>query len=105
MFTLVIRLETNTDVRMVRLEKREHEKFGNRIDAGGDMHQNHVRFMEWAKSYDTGGLDMRSKAKHDEWQNLIKCNVIILDGTEPLEQNYSKIRQYIVEKQGTPPHE
>ena len=100
MFTLAIRLETNPEVRMERLEKRERERFGSRINVGGDMYQNHIRFMEWATAYDAGGLDMRSKAKHDEWQKLLDCEVLMLNGAEHLDQNYSIIRQHIIETEG-----
>lgn len=46
MFILAVRLETNTEVRMERLEKRERDRFGARLDVGGDMYQNHIRFMK-----------------------------------------------------------
>lgn len=95
LFTLAIRLETNTEVRMERLERREHKRFGKRIDMGGDMYENHTQFMEWARSYDDGGLDMRSKAKHDEWQKLLDCEILMLDGTKSLEHLFSIITQHI----------
>ena len=78
LFTLVIRLETAADIRIVRLKKRERERFGARIDPGGDMYENHQEFIAWAKAYDTGGLTMRSRAKHDEWQKLLHCRLIRL---------------------------
>ncbi|MDE6891742.1 MAG: shikimate kinase [Lachnospiraceae bacterium] len=88
LFTLAVRVETDTAVRIERLKKRERERFGNRIDIGGDMFENHREFIEWAASYDSGGLDMRSKAKHDEWQKLLQCPQILLDGTQPAEKNF-----------------
>lgn len=57
---------TPTDIRINRLRAREREAFGSRIDSDGDMYQNYIEFLEWAKAYDTGGLDMRSKVKHEE---------------------------------------
>ena len=63
LFTTVIRLETDTEIRIDRLRKREKENFGERIELGGDMYQNHKDFIEWAASYDDGGLDIRSKAR------------------------------------------
>ena len=72
LFTLAIRLVTDTDVRIERLRKREKEEFGDRLLPGGDMYQNHQEFLEWAASYDTGDVNMRSKAKHDEWQNGLR---------------------------------
>lgn len=88
LFTLAVRVETDTAVRIERLKKRERERFGNRIDTGGDMFENHREFIDWAASYDSGGLDMRSKAKHDEWQKLLRCPQILLDGNQPAEKNF-----------------
>lgn len=55
-------------IRIERLVKREQERYGSRIELGGDMYQRHIDFIEWAKSYDNGGMDIRSKAMHDELQ-------------------------------------
>ncbi len=95
-FTLAIRVNTDTAIRIERLKKRERAHFGNRIDAGGDMYENHQKFLEWAASYDNGGLDMRSKAKHDEWEKLLPCPRIILDGSLPLEESFERIRKILV---------
>ena len=92
LFTTVIRLETDMEIRIDRLRKREKENFGERIELGGDMYQNHKDFIEWAASYDDGGLDIRSKAKHDEWQKLLKCKQILLDGSKSLEYNFNQIK-------------
>ncbi|HEX3021110.1 MAG TPA: shikimate kinase [Lachnospiraceae bacterium] len=50
LFTLVIRLETDTDVRIERLGIREKQMFGKRIEVGGDMYENHKEFIEWARA-------------------------------------------------------
>lgn len=92
LFTLVIRVETDTAIRIDRLKRREREQFGSRIDPGGDMYENHRDFINWAASYDSGGLDMRSKAKHDEWQKQVQCHHILLDGSLPLEKNFEIIK-------------
>lgn len=95
LFTLAIRLKTDTDIRIERLKRREREHFGARIDTGGDMYQNHLEFIEWAASYDQGGLDMRSKEKHDEWEKLLPCRKITLDGAHSLEHNLDMVRDYL----------
>lgn len=92
LFTLVIRLVTDTDIRIKRLKDREKKKFGDRIMPGGDMYTNHIEFIEWARKYDTGSVDMRSKAKHDEWQKLLQCKQIILNGADDLEKNFKKVQ-------------
>ena len=93
-FTLAIRVETDTSIRIERLRRREREHFGSRIDQGGDMYENHREFIEWASQYDEGGLEIRSKARHDEWEKLLKCPVVQVDGALPLEENYEIISKY-----------
>ena len=93
LFTLAIRVETDTATRIERLRTREREHFGNRIDPGGDMYENHKEFIEWAASYDEGGTEMRSKAKHDEWQKLLSCPVVLVDGSLPVETNLEVINK------------
>ena len=66
LFTLAIRVATDTAIRIDRLKKRERERFGSRVDFGGDMYESHQEFLDWAASYDNGDINMRSKSKHDE---------------------------------------
>ncbi|MDD3363272.1 MAG: hypothetical protein PHW34_16560 [Hespellia sp.] len=49
LFTLAIRLVTDTDIRIERLKDRENQKVGDRIMLGGDMYTNHTEFIEWAR--------------------------------------------------------
>ena len=70
-FTLAIRIEMNQSVRIERLAQREKERYGSRIEPDGDMYKHYIEFVEWAKSYDNGGLDIRSKAMHDELEKII----------------------------------
>ena len=93
LFTLAIRVNTDTAIRIDRLKRRERERFGNRLDPGGDMYKIHQEFIDWAASYDSGGLDTRSKAKHDQWQKLLQCRQIMLDGSLPVEKNFEIVQQ------------
>jgi adenylate kinase family enzyme len=85
-FDLIIEIETPTEVRIKRIEKREYKRFGNRILKGGDMYENHKNFIEWAKGYDTADINMRSKALHELWLKDIQCKKLVVDGTKPLDQ-------------------
>lgn len=95
LFTLAIRLHTATDIRMERLKRREYEHFGSRIEKGGDMYVNHQEFLAWAAAYDSGDIHMRSKAKHDEWQKLLQCRQMVLDGSKDVEDNFKIIKPYL----------
>ncbi|HZK39440.1 MAG TPA: GNAT family N-acetyltransferase [Clostridia bacterium] len=85
-FDLVVFVDTPTDVRIERLQKREYERFGSRIRKNGDMYEEHLKFIKWAKNYDIGGLDMRSRALHEKWLKDCPCPVIRVDGTKPVDE-------------------
>jgi len=67
LFELVVFLWIPHNVRMARLHRREHARFGKRILPGGDMDELSQAFLAWAASYDEGGLDIRSRRLHDQW--------------------------------------
>lgn len=92
LFTLAVRLVTDSAIRLERLKKREKDKFGARVEAGGDMFDEHQAFLAWAAEYDSGDQTIRSKALHDEWQKLLTCPLIVLDGSAAVECNFEKIR-------------
>ena len=79
-FTYAVRLTTPTEVRLERLRAREYARFGERIREGGDMHGNHLEFLDWAAQYDTGDASMRSKACHDAWQATLPCPQMTITG-------------------------
>lgn len=97
LFTLAIRLVTDTEIRIERIRIREKQKFGDRILPDGDMYETHMEFIEWARKYDTGSTNMRSKARHDEWKKLLLCKQIVLNGADELEENFRKVRAEITE--------
>lgn len=94
-FTLAIRIEMKQSVRIERLVKREKERYGSRIEPDGDMYQQHIEFVEWAKSYDNGGLDIRSKAMHDELEKSFPCKILYLDGENNFEENFEKVLEVL----------
>jgi adenylate kinase family enzyme len=87
LFELVVFLHTPTELRLERLRTREQERFGSEALApGGEMHDNHRDFIEWARSYDDGDLSMRSLALHEAWLDRLPCTVLRLDGARPTEE-------------------
>jgi len=90
-FDLVIRLVVDSNIRIERLKQREYERFGNRIKEGGDMYETHLSFIKWAKQYDDGPINMRSKLSHDDWHNKLNCKKMILDGSKDLDELVKEI--------------
>jgi hypothetical protein len=47
-FRHAVLIDIGPAIRLSRLLAREHERFGERIKVGGDMHEEHMGFMKWA---------------------------------------------------------
>jgi len=86
LFDLVVFVDTPTDIRIERLKKREAERFGERIHKGGDMYENHIDFIEWAKKYDTNNPPERCRRLHEEWFTLLPCPLVRVDGAKPTDE-------------------
>ena len=92
-FKLAVFVTAPTDIRIARLEKREYERYGERIRENGDMYANHCKFIEWAKTYDTNNPD-RSLKIHEEWIATLPCPVLRINGADTVEKNVSGIVDY-----------
>jgi len=90
-FDLVVFIDTPTAIRIERLQKREYERFGERIRKGGDMYEEHTGFIEWAKTYDTNNPPERCRKLHEEWFKLLKCPLLRVDGIKPVEELLKQI--------------
>lgn len=94
---LCILVETPTNKRIERLKRREHFRFGERIEQDGDMHTEHIKFLDWAARYDTGDENIRSRVLHDKWLSGVSCPIIQVDGTKPVRELLNIIGDKIYE--------
>jgi len=86
-FTAVIFLDTPTEIRLARLRHREALRFGlQAIEPGDKFHDHHREFLDWAASYDHGGMAGRSRQRHEAWLARLDCPVIRARGDQPLEK-------------------
>jgi len=93
-FDLVVFLVIPTPIRLARLRAREIARYGHQaIAPGGERHQAHVEFLEWAGRYDTGGLEMRSRALHEAWLAALPCAVLRLEGDRSVGEQLTQIEQ------------
>lgn len=83
---LIVFVATPTPVRLERLAARETQRFGDRIAPGGDMHQIHVAFREWASQYDDPQFSGRNRAWHEAWLSQQTAPVLRIDGMKRPEQ-------------------
>ena len=85
-FSLAVFLHLDSSIRMERLRDREVLRHGSRIQPDGDMHQQHLDFLDWAESYDTAKAPIRSLDLHHQWMKRLGCPVIELDSRSTVEE-------------------
>ncbi len=73
LYDLAVHIEAPLELRIERVKQRDIEKFGDRINEGGDMYDGHQKFIEFATS--------RPLSKIEKWTETLSCPVIRVDGT------------------------
>ena len=97
-FELVVYLQTDTKIRLERVQKRELQLFGNRILEGGDMYEAHQKFLEDVAGYEKG-IGASTLQQHKEWIDTLQCKILNLDGGRELEENVRVIvKEYLKER-------
>lgn len=90
---LIVFVATPTPIRLERLAARETQRFGDRIKPGGDMHEIHVAFREWASQYDDPNFSGRNRAWHEAWLSRQTAPVLRIDGMSTAEQRVADVVQ------------
>lgn len=88
---LVVFIDTPTALRIERLKSRESQRFGSRILPGGDMHENHQKFLIWAESYEAGTRAGRSRPRHELWLKQLTTPAIRLNGEIAVAEMVTKV--------------
>ncbi len=82
-YDLAVFLSVPMETRMERIEQREYEKHGERVRTGGDMYEQHLKFVDFART--------RNLSKLDKWAETLNCPVIRVDGTKDYRQTAAEI--------------
>ncbi|WP_430821791.1 hypothetical protein [Brevundimonas naejangsanensis] len=83
---LIVFLYTPAAIRLQRLDQREAARHGGRILPGGDMHDAHVAFRNWASGYDDPQFTGRNLAQHERWLAQQTNPVLRLQGEKPIDE-------------------
>jgi adenylate kinase family enzyme len=92
-YDLIVFLRLDPAMRMRRLRRRETERYGARIEPGGDMADASATFLRWAAAYDTAGPAQRSLAAHETWLVGQTAPVSRLDSALPVEALVTAVLQ------------
>jgi gluconate kinase len=97
-FDLVIFVHVDVDVRIQRIKHREAKRFGSRVLEGGDMHRQHLEFLDWVRAYDFGGPEVRSLAQHRQWLKDVAAPIVEVLTDEPIDAIMTRLRPYLEEE-------
>lgn len=95
-FELVIYLFVPKEIRMKRLLERERMRYGDKIEQSGELYRQHLEFVEWAAQYDEAGVEMRSKALHEDWLAKLPCPVLRIEGDMTVEERFNIVLERIM---------
>ena len=84
-YSCLIFLYLDPVLRLQRLRQREFQRFGARIQPGGDMAEGSAEFLAWATEYDHGTPEGRSLAAHEAWMAQRRLPLLRLDSAAPVE--------------------
>lgn len=94
LFDLAVHIDADAGLRLERIHRRELKVYGKRILKGGDMYEEHQRFLDNSLRYETDGSPCLKT--HLEWASSLPCKVIYLRGEEKTEFNAQRIvKEYL----------
>jgi hypothetical protein len=73
-YELGVYIEAPLELRLKRIEQRQNERFGERVQKGGDMYEQQLRFVDF--------VIKRPLSRIDEWAETLTCPIIRIDGTQ-----------------------
>jgi len=83
MYDLAVFMSAPIEIRMERIGQREYRKHGERIYKGGDMCEQHLKFVN--------AVRIRDLSHIDKWAETLNCPVIDVDGTKDYKQTAADI--------------
>jgi len=96
LFTFAVFLWIPQELRLSRLRERELERFGpEALEPGGWFYENHTGFMEWAAQYDSAGIEMRSRALHEEWMKKLLCRLVRFEQSLSVDIMAAQVAEYL----------
>jgi len=90
LYELAVFISAPIELRIKRIEQREYEKHGERIRKGGDMYEQHLKFVDFVAS--------RSLSEIEQWGETLECPVIRIDGAEDWRTDAAYIAECFNEK-------
>ncbi|MBE5781442.1 MAG: hypothetical protein E7328_06460 [Clostridiales bacterium] len=91
-FDLAVFVTVDMGTRMDRLRQRERQRYGSRIDYGGDRYESSREFLNWAQSYDVDdGTSGRSRSRHLRWMEGLGIPIYTIDNSGSFEESLHRL--------------
>lgn len=87
MLDCAVYIKVPKELRLERVRKRSYQKFGNRIQPGGDLYEKEQKFFDMVEN--------RSDDMTSAWLRTLNIPVIEVDGTLPVEKNIEDIKIWL----------
>lgn len=83
LYRAAVLVEVPRAERLKRVKNRSFQKFGSRMQPGGDLYEEEQAFFEMVSA--------RSETYVEEWLQRLACPVFRIDGTRPVEENIERL--------------
>jgi len=90
MYDLAVFMSAPLEIRMERIENRSYEQYGKRVLQGGDMYEDHKKFVDFARNRNLENIDKCAKT--------LSCPIIYMDGTKDYRKTAIEIANQFCEK-------
>ncbi len=95
-FDLAIFLWTPPAIRIMRLQKRELERYGTIIFENKERKRQYEAFIAWASDYDFGKADTgRTKMAHGMWMEKLVCPLLRMEDDATVEERLKTSLHFI----------
>ncbi len=92
---LFIYMHLPLDVRLSRIQKREENRFKERVLPGGDLYLQHLDFLNWVSLYEELDQSKRSMAQHQQWLKNINKPLITINKELTIDELLEIIQPYL----------
>ena len=83
----VIMLQAPREMRLARIDRRSSERFGRRVEPGGDMFEQERRFRDIAAA--------RSEGPIEDWIGTLSVPVLRLDARRPVAESLTAVVDWL----------
>lgn len=86
-FDLAIYVKVPKELRLERVKQRSFNKFGSRMQPGGDLYETEQEFFRWVAE--------RPENLVEKWLENLSIPIIEVDGTKSIEENIVKLHKML----------